>query len=133
LLRLVLWVFVLWVVLGWLRFFGAIANQALIFEFLPVWAFWYLLFAGLIWGLVGIPVLWGILLRVGWTLKLLPIAALTYPLVYWLERLLFWQSPVGRSNWPFMLLLTVLWLGLVVWVRQSTKVRQYFGDSQERK
>jgi hypothetical protein len=127
---MILWVLGLWVVLGWLRFIGVLASQALILEFLPAWAFWYLLFAGMIWGLVGIPVIIGLILRAGWMKKLLPIVGLIYPLFYWLERLLLWQSPVARSNWPFMLLLTVIWLGWVVWVSHSEKVRRYFADLQ---
>ncbi len=132
LLTLVLGVFALWTFLGWLRFFGTLKNQALILELLPAWAFWYLLLAGMVWGLVGIPVLWGLILRAGWTLEWLFITALIYPLVYWLERLLLWQSPVAGSNWPFMLFLTLIWLGLVVWSNRSAKVRRYFGDLQEK-
>ena len=132
LLTLILWVFVLWTVLGWLRFFGTLNNQALISEFLPDWLFWYLLTAGLIWGLAGIPVLWGLAFGSGWTIKLIPLAAVIYPLVYWVERLFFWQNPEGRSNWPFMLLLTVVWLGMVVWVMRSEKVRRYFDHSKKK-
>ena len=132
LLTLLLWVFVLWTALGWLRFFGALNNRALIMEFLSVWVFWYLLAAGLIWGLVGIPVLWGLVFGAGWTKKLIPAAAVIYPLVYWVERLFIWQTPEGRSNWPFMLLLTLVWLGLVLWVMRSEKVRRFFDHSKEK-
>ena len=126
LLTLLLWVFVLWTALGWLRFFGAINNRILIIEFLPDWIYWYLLGAGLVWGLVGIPVIGGLLWGASWTRKYIPIAALLYPLIYWVERLFIWQSTLGQSNWPFMLILTVAWSGLVVWVLLSEKVRRFF-------
>lgn len=132
LLTLLLWVFVLWTALGWLRFFGALNNRPVINEFLPGWVFWYLLVAGISWGLVGIPVIWGLVRGKGWTQKLIPFAVLIYPLIYWVERLFIWQSPAGRSNWPFMLLLTVLWLGLVLWVMRSERVRRFFEHSKKK-
>ena len=126
LLTLVLWIFVLWTVLGWLRFFSAISNRALIFEFLPGWVFWYLLGAGLVWGLTGIPIIIGLVWGVAWAYKLIPMAAGLYPLLYWVERLFIWQSTLGRRNWPFMLLLTLIWIGLVVWVLRSGRVKRFF-------
>ena len=132
LLTLILWVFVLWTVLGWLRFFGALNNRTVINEFLPGWVFWYLLAAGLIWGLVGLPVIWGLIRGQSWTQDLIPYAASIYPLIYWVERLFIWQTPEARSNWPFMLLLTVLWLGLVFWVMRSKRVGRFFEHSQKK-
>lgn len=126
LLTLLLWVFILWTLLGWLRFYNALTRRMMIFEFLSGWIFWYLLAAGLIWGLVGIPVVWGLILGAGWTKKLIPIAAMIYPLVYWTERLLIWQPPEAQSNWPFILLLTGIWLGLLVWAMRSVAVRRFF-------
>lgn len=124
-LTLTLWIFILWTVLGWLRFFSAIHNADLIREFLPGWVYGYLLGAGLVWGLVGIPVIGGLLWGAAWSIKLLPIAALLYPLIYWVERLFIWQSALGQSNWPFMLLLTAAWIGLVVWVQRSDRIRRF--------
>jgi hypothetical protein len=132
LLTLIFWVFVLWTVLGWLRLFGAITRRMLILEFFPSWVFGYLVLAGLIWGLVGLPVIWGLAFRAGWARRLLPIAALIYPLLYWLERIILWQAPEGRGNEPFMLLLTGFWLGLVVWVMRSGKVRRFFDQAKHR-
>ncbi|MFW5714505.1 MAG: hypothetical protein ACOCYU_07525 [Brevefilum sp.] len=132
LLTLLLWIFVLWTILGWLRFFGALINNAVIVEFLPGWVFGYLLTAGLIWGLAGIPVIWGLIFGRAWTHKMILFAALIYPLIYWIERLFIWQSPEGRSNWPFMLLLTALWWGLVLWVMRSEKVRRFFSHSKKK-
>lgn len=133
LLTLVLWVFVLWTVLGWLRFYNALTSRSLILELLPSWIFWYLVLAGLIWGLVGLPVIWGLVFRAGWARNLIPIAAVIYPLLYWAERLILWESLTGRSNWPFMLLLTMLWVGVIAWVWRSDKTRRFFEHSMKRK
>lgn len=126
LLTLVFWVFALWTVLGWLRFFQAFVDKPFIILFLPDWAFGYLLAAGLVWGLVGLPVLWGLIRGAAWTLKILPVAALVYPVIYWLERLLLWRDPAAQSNWPFMFLLTLIWIVLITWVLYARKVKQFF-------
>ena len=126
LLTLVLWAFVLWTALGWLRFYGALTRRMLILEVLPGWIFWYLMIAGLIWGLLGLPVIWGVVFRAGWVQKMILIVAVLYPLIYWVERLLIWRSTAAQSNWPFMLLLTGLWFGVIIWILRSGKVRHYF-------
>ena len=129
LLTLVLWTFVLWTALGWLRFYGALTRRMLILEVLPGWVFGYLVTAGLIWGLMGLPVVWGVVFRAGWVRTTIPIAAILFPLIYWVERLLIWRLEAAQSNWLFMLLLTGLWLGLVLWVLRSGKVMRYFKAS----
>jgi len=57
---------------------------------------------------------------------LICITALIYPGVYWFERLFLWQDPNAKRNWPFMLLLTILWLSLVFGVLRLKRVQQYF-------
>jgi len=127
LLKIAFLVFVLWTVLGWLRFAGAMAQQSLIGAFFPSGTFMYLITAGLIWGLVGLPVLWGLVVRAGWTVKLIWITGLLYPSLYWFERIILWQNPGAQDNWPFMLLLTLSWVGLLIWVSRSKRVRVFFG------
>ena len=132
LLTLLLWVLILWTVLGWLRFFGAITNRGLIIELLPGWTYAYLLGAGLIWGLAGIPAIMGLVWGASWTRTWIAVTALLYPLVYWVERLFIWQSRLGQRNWPFMLLLTGLWLGLVIWILQSGRVRRFLTRKKDK-
>ena len=123
---LLFWIVVLWVILGWLRFARVIIDRELILSLISPGLYRYLLLAGLSWGLVGLPLLWGILRRAPWTLNLLWGIAIFYPAVYWVERWLLWADPNARQNWPFMLLLTGVWFGLVGWVAFSEKVRKYF-------
>jgi len=120
------WIVLLWVLLGWLRFVRAILDRELILSLISPGYYRYLLLAGLSWGLVGMPLLWGILRRASWTINLLWGIAIFYPAVYWVERWLLWVDPNARQNWPFMLLMTGVWLGLVGWVTFSDKIRLYF-------
>lgn len=125
-LRLMFWVFMLWTILGWLRFTQALLGRFIIVEILSPMLFWYILTTGLIWGLAGLPILWGLARQAHWTPKFLWIAALVYPTLYWFERLVVWEDPYAHRNWLFMLLMTVLWCGMVVWAVQSKKVTQFF-------
>ncbi len=125
-LTFVFLIFLLWMMLGWLRFSGALTQRALIGTFFPSGTFWYLVVAGLIWGLIGLPVLWGLLFRSAWTIKLLWFAGLLYPALYWFERIFLWKDPGAQKNWPFMLVLTFSWVGLLIWVSRSKRVRQFF-------
>ena len=126
LLKLVFLIFVLWTMLGWLRFAGSLTQRSLIGEFFSPGTFWYLVAAGLIWGLIGLPVLWGLVIRGDWTLRMIWVAGLAYPILYWIERMLLWQDPGAQDNWPFMLLLTFAWLGILIWLSRSKRVREFF-------
>lgn len=132
-LRLIFWVFALWTLLGWLRFGRVIGEGALIIRLLGPRLFGYLLLAGLIWGLLGLPVLWGLFRRARWTPILLQIAAITYPALYWVERLLLWRDPDAHRNWPLMLLLTAAWFGLIVWGLRSARARNFFTDDNKQR
>ena len=131
-LKLIFWVFALWVALGWLRFGQALGETDLILSLIGPGLYIYLLLAGLIWGLLGLPVLWGLLRRAHWTPLLLQVAAVVYPALYWVERLLLWRDPFAQRNWPFMLLLTVAWFGLVFWGLRSAHKRSFFTHNEKR-
>lgn len=126
------WIVLLWVLLGWLRFGRVIIDRNLILDLLPSGLYWYLLLAGISWGILGLPLLWGILRRASWTVNLLWGLAIFYPAVYWVERWLLWADPNAQKNWPFMLGLTALWFGLVVWVSISKKARNYFKKANDK-
>ena len=132
LVKLILIIFGFWSLLGWLRFAQVMIRRDLILANLSTGLFWYLLLAGVIWGLAALPVLWGLLRRRGWVLTAIWVAAIIYPAVYWVERLFLWRDTSSRENWPFMLVLTLLWLGLVSLASNSKKVRQFLNrDGQE--
>jgi hypothetical protein len=125
-LKLIGSVFFLWSLLGWLRFGGALAERNLIITQIGALRHAYLLLAGLIWGLLGLPVLGALFVRAPWSPFMLIVASVLYPLFYWLERIFLWQDPNAHSNWPFMLLLTFVWVGLVAWGLRSAHRRQFF-------
>lgn len=129
-MRLVFWMLILWTILGWLRFSQALQNRALVQAYASpgVWA--YMLGAGLIWGLIGLPALWGLMNRTNWARMVIAIDAVLYPALYWMERLFLWQDENSPGNWVFMLTLTLLWLGVVCWGLLSKTGRAYFPEKK---
>jgi hypothetical protein len=125
-LKLVLWSLSGAVVMGWLRFTGAILNKALILEFIPPALRLYLILAGLLWGLAGLPALWGAIRRAAWAPRTIWITAAFYPASYWFERLVLWVNPEAQSNHGFMLLLTGIWFLVVFWALRLKASQRYF-------
>lgn len=130
-LRLLSWVFVFWGLLGWLRLIRTILERELVLELLSPAVFGYLIVAGWVWGLAGLPVIWGILRGAPWAPPLTWGAAVLFPAIYWFERLALWRDPTAQGNAPFMLLLTLLWFGLVVWALRSERSQAYFGSERK--
>ena len=129
-LRLVFWLLVLWTVLGWLRFAQTLQNRELILSLTSTGIYTYLLGAGVAWGLIGLPALWGLTLRTAWARMAISVAAVLYPAIYWFERLVLWQDQDSQANWPFMLALTLIWLGATAWGLLARRGRDYFEDEK---
>ena len=125
-LKVISWIFILWMVLGWLRLIRTLADWQLLLSFLSSGLVVYLAAAGMFWGLVSLPALYAIIRRPIWATKAIWAAALAIPAVYWLERLFLWQDPFAQRNWPFMLLLTLIWLSWVGISLQSKQVKRFF-------
>jgi hypothetical protein len=130
-LTIVFWVLILWTILGWLRFSRAILDRELIVTYLSPGMFCYFTSAGLVWGLAGLPALFGLTFRATWTPVVIAIDAVLFPAIYWLERLLLWQDQSGLGNWPFMLALTLTWLGIVFWSLRGRQSQQFFSKQEK--
>lgn len=123
LLRLVSWTFIFIILMAWLRFFGAIANSSFITSLgmkpeLPI----YLMLCGFIWGLIGLPAVWGLWRRRPWAPKAVWATAIFYALSYWLERIFLWEN---NQNWLFMLSVTIIWLLIIVWALKLTSSQRF--------
>lgn len=125
--KLLIWVFAFWSLLGWLRFIRTMMDRELVLELLPVGIFIFLIASGLVEGLLAFPVMWGLWCGLPWARTLTWALAVVYPSIYWFERQVLWQDPASQGNWLFMLILTLLWFGLVVWALNAPNSREYFG------
>jgi hypothetical protein len=88
----------------------------------------YLAASGLLWTLVGLPLMWGLWRGHPQAPKAARILALAYTLYYWLDRILV-ESAVGRpANWPFAVGLTIVLLIFIFWILSTSKPRSFFGE-----
>ena len=102
---------------------------------------WYLALSGLVWGLAGIPLVWGLWRGKTWSPQLMRAMALTYTTYYWLDQIFLQDHPLTGAeggarlllpgNWTFKAGLTVLLLAFMVWGLQRRSVRAYFGEAHE--
>ena len=86
----------------------------------------YLALSGLIWGLVGAFLVWGLFLGRSWAPRLTQVSALLYAGIYWLDRLVIADPSAIASRWPFALGLTLVLLSFTFWVLSRPKVRAFY-------
>jgi len=123
---LLTWVVLIITSLNWLQLSMVLRQWVFLQNIshrLPVF---YLAVTGLIWGLVGSFLVWGLFLGRRWAPRLMQIAAPIYAVYYWLDRLLIANPAALISRWPFATGLTILLLGSMIWVLSRPKVQQFY-------
>ena len=111
----------LWLVLtlsAWngLRLWTALSWHNIVDEFSAQPSSAVIAISGGVWMVIGIILVWGILQRKAWAVKLLLGASAGYTVWYWSERFI-WQSP--HPNWLFAVIVN---LGLLAFILFTTKL-----------
>ena len=96
-------------VLNAVRSGTAVLNWNLLSSFVPSPSPFYIFLTGLVWTLVGLLIYVGLWLGHPWARRWTVLVTIMYVIYYWFDRLVF-QNAVPRTNWPFALLVTLLWL-----------------------
>ncbi len=86
----------------------------------------YIGLTGGIWSLAGLLILWAIWQRKRWALRAMLVTAWLYAAWAWCDRILLQGG--GSPNWRFMLIGTVVLLGLVSATTLDHRNRRYFGE-----
>jgi hypothetical protein len=114
-----------------MRFAGSLSQWEFL-STLPRMSPVYLAVSGLIWTLVGLPLMWGLWRGHPQAPKATRIIALAYTAYYWLDRALLQSDPPNRSNWVFMAGLTILLLVAVFWTFSRPAAKAFFGEIHDR-
>lgn len=88
----------------------------------------YLAATGLLWTLVGLPLIWGLWRGHAQARKAIRILTPAYTSYYWLDRTLVKSAVGSPANWPFALGLTIILLILIYWVLSTSRSRSFFGE-----
>lgn len=116
---------------NFIRFVGSLSQWEFL-STLPRVSPLYLALSGLIWTLVGLPLIWGLWRGHPQAPKATRIIALAYTSYYWLDRVLLQSAPPNRSNWVFMAGLTILLLVAVLWSFSRPAAKVFFGEIHDR-
>lgn len=124
------WVVLIITSLNWLRLVEVIRRWEFLRNLDPAPPVLYLAITGLIWGLLGTSLVWGLFLGRPWSPLLMQLVAIMYSAVYWFDRLLLANSSAIAKRWPFVLGLTITLLAFIFWLFSRQKTKDFFNQSQ---
>jgi len=88
----------------------------------------YLVVTGLIFGLAGLPIGWGIWRGLSWAPRFTIGYVIVVLMYFWLDRIFFIRSETGLVNTPFAIGVTILILPGVSWVLFRKRARRFFNS-----
>jgi hypothetical protein len=92
----------------------------------------YLAITGLIWGIVGISIVYGLWFRKRWAPILTRITSLIYLLYYWFDRLFLSKDPLKASSQPFAIGASVVIISAILWTFTRQNSHTFFGEIHDR-
>jgi hypothetical protein len=111
------------------RFIDAILLRDFLAEF-PTIPVLYLTLSGLFWGVMAIPLVWGLWSGRGWAPRYTIVYALIYSVYFWTDHLIT-ERRVSESNSPFLIGANLLLLMIIWWILSRRKARAFFGEQHE--
>jgi len=111
---------------GWLRLWQAVSEWNLLFELEMRPGPFYLAGGGAIWGLIGLPAVYGLWTGKSWAPLYARLAVVVYLLSYWLDRSMMVIYGEPPSNWVFTLLVSVFVTGFTFWVFNQNGSKRFF-------
>ncbi|MFU8771759.1 MAG: hypothetical protein ACNA8H_04980 [Anaerolineales bacterium] len=90
----------------------------------------YLTLTGLIWTIIGIPLLWMIWRGHPKTPATALVVPVLFSIYFWIDRLLIANTSSGLPNLPFLVAANALLLVFTLWASINPKSRRYFKGEQ---
>ena len=124
---LLLWMVLMLIAWGVLRFFAALRWWDILLEFESSLSPLYLSITGAGWGVAGCVLLCSMFTGRSWTRWAILTSVMVWLIEYWMERI-FFQSP--RVDWPFALASTILILSIILVSTLHKSTRDFFTRSE---
>ena len=112
------------------RFYEAVRDWDFMVMLLPFSPL-YLVLSGLIWGLIGLSLFWGLWRGLFWAPRFTIAGLLAFLLYFWMDRLLMPAYPGRNSNGLFWLGVSIFLLGYCLLVLTRSKAKLFFGGVHE--
>jgi len=87
--------------------------------------------SGLIWGLVGLGMWWGLWRGKNWAISYSRYAVIIFAIYYWIDQLFLMVNPLRKTNFPFVIGMTLILLAITIWVLSRPKTQLFFGETYE--
>ncbi len=123
---LLTWMVLIITLLSWLQFGEVLYRWDFLQSLTPALPVLYLAITGLVWGLLGACLVWGLFLGRSWAFRLIQICAPVYAAFYWFDRLLIADPSAIANRWPFALGLTIILLAFTFWILSRPKTKIFF-------
>jgi len=91
----------------------------------------YLVKNGLVWGFLGVILVWGLWKAERWSVLLAKIGAIAYLIYLWIDRLLIRTYQAGSGIHVYALIISVIVLVWIFWMFSRPNVKDYFGVTNE--
>ncbi len=115
----------------WARVYQAIVLRSLIETLAPNVSLAYIVLTGLIFGVAGLPISWGLWTGKPWAASAGQQFFFALAAYYWLDRIFIVVSDAVRGNWPFALGTTIITLVWVTWIFSSRPTLEFFKTSRD--
>ena len=122
---LLAWAVIILAVLNLIRMEQTLVQWQFLAGLLPVSPV-YLALSGLVWGLAGLPLAWGIWRGKSWAPAWTVAGILAYSLYFWLDRLLLEGYPGRNIDWMFWAAANVIFFIYSLVVLRSKRARLFF-------
>ena len=125
---LLLWMVLMLMAWGTLRFFAALRWWIILLEFESSLSPLYLSVTGAGWGVAGCVLLWSMFVGKKWARRAILTSVLVWLIEYWIERV-FYQSP--RANLPFAVVGSILIICITLISALHKSTLNFFTRSEE--
>ena len=105
----------------------ALLQWRFLSELLPTLPLYQVL-SGIVWGLAGIPMAWGLWRGARWATRILPYASLAYTIYAWIDRLLL-RRGLEVYDLPFSIGTTVVLLASIFLILSRPRVKSFFREN----
>jgi len=91
----------------------------------------YFVISGLVWGLLGLVLAWGLFFGGGWAPRLLRVTSLINMIYIWMDRLVLRDPSSRYPGSIFFAVLSIVIVVIIFWILSRKNVRAYFGETHE--